>query len=99
MPTYVIDAPGGGGKIPVAPQYMISQAEDKVVLRNYEGVICAYPQPVQRGNNSTDSDNCERLRKHDPVGIEKLLAGKRISLVPEGNLREKRRLQHSKGCH
>lgn len=41
VPTYVIDAPGGGGKIPVSPQYLISQSDDKVILRNYEGVICA----------------------------------------------------------
>jgi len=99
VPTYVIDAPGGGGKIPVAPQYMISQSEDKVILRNYEGVVCAYPQPVEKGTTCTDCDNCERLKEQDPVGIEKLLAGKKISLVPRGNLREKRRLQHCKGCH
>ncbi|HMA60709.1 MAG TPA: lysine 2,3-aminomutase [Halanaerobiales bacterium] len=45
VPTYVIDAPGGGGKIPVSPQYMISQAENKVILRNYEGNIYAYTEP------------------------------------------------------
>jgi len=99
VPTYVIDAPGGGGKIPVAPQYLISQSEQKVVLRNYEGVVCAYPEPVEKGSSCADCDNCERMRKLDPVGIEKLFAGKRISLVPKGNIREKRRLQYSKGCH
>jgi lysine 2,3-aminomutase len=45
VPTYVIDAPGGGGKIPVSPQYMISQAKDKVILRNYEGKVYAYTEP------------------------------------------------------
>ena len=45
VPTYVIDAPGGGGKIPVSPQYMISQAKNKVILRNYEGNIYAYTEP------------------------------------------------------
>ena len=39
VPTFVVDAPGGGGKIPVMPQYMISQSPDKVILRNFEGVI------------------------------------------------------------
>ena len=39
VPTYVVDAPGGGGKIPVGPNYIISQNPDHTVLRNYEGVI------------------------------------------------------------
>ena len=100
VPTYVIDAPGGGGKIPVAPQYLISQSDDKVVLRNYEGVICAYPEPVEKGKScTTDCESCARLRVLDPIGLEKLYSGKRISLVPKGNTREKRRLQYRGGCH
>ena len=46
IPTYVVDAPGGGGKIPVMPQYLISQAPGKVVLRNYEGYITTYDEPI-----------------------------------------------------
>lgn len=45
VPTYVIDAPGGGGKIPVEPSYIISRGKGKVVLRNYEGKIFEYPEP------------------------------------------------------
>ncbi len=45
IPTFVVDAPGGGGKIPVMPQYMISQAPGRVVLRNFEGQICTYVEP------------------------------------------------------
>ena len=45
VPTYVIDAPGGGGKIPVMPNYLISWSTNKVVLRNYEGVITTYKEP------------------------------------------------------
>jgi len=45
IPTYVVDAPGGGGKIPVMPQYLISQAPGKVVLRNFEGFITTYDEP------------------------------------------------------
>jgi len=44
VPRYVIDAPGGGGKIPVQPDYLLSIGENTVVLRNYEGKICTYPQ-------------------------------------------------------
>ncbi len=45
VPTFVVDAPGGGGKIPVMPQYLISMSPTKVVLRNYEGVITTYTEP------------------------------------------------------
>ncbi len=45
VPTYVIDAPHGGGKIPVMPNYLISWSTNKVVLRNYEGVITTYKEP------------------------------------------------------
>jgi lysine 2,3-aminomutase len=48
VPTVVVDAPGGGGKIPVAPSYVLSQGEGKVMLRNFEGQIVPYPQPEQR---------------------------------------------------
>ena len=42
IPTYVIDGPGGGGKIPVGPNYVLSQAKGKYVLRNYKGKIYTY---------------------------------------------------------
>lgn len=42
VPTFVVDAPGGGGKIPVMPNYLISQADGRVVLRNFEGKIAIY---------------------------------------------------------
>ncbi len=45
VPTYVIDAPGGGGKIPVEPDYVMSRGNGKVVLRNYEGKVFEYPEP------------------------------------------------------
>jgi lysine 2,3-aminomutase len=42
VPTYVIDAPGGGGKIPISPSYIVSQSKGKYVLRNYEGKVYTY---------------------------------------------------------
>jgi lysine 2,3-aminomutase len=44
VPQYVIDAPGGGGKVPVNPGYVLQHNEDRVVLRNYEGKIFEYPE-------------------------------------------------------
>ena len=45
IPTYVVDAPGGGGKIPVSPNYIISQAKGVFTLRNYEGKAFTYTEP------------------------------------------------------
>lgn len=53
VPTFVVDAPGGGGKIPVMPDYLISQSPDKVLLRNFEGVITTYTQPLEYKNECT----------------------------------------------
>jgi lysine 2,3-aminomutase len=59
IPQYVIDAPGGGGKIPVSPQYLISQTDRQVVLRNYQGKIFVYTEPE---NNRSNCD-CPSCRK------------------------------------
>ena len=45
VPLFIVDAPGGGGKIPVSPQYLISHSEGKAVLRNYEYKIFSYTEP------------------------------------------------------
>ena len=42
VPTYVVDAPGGGGKIPVAPNYLISEAKGRYTFRNYKKKIYTY---------------------------------------------------------
>ncbi|MFO7937292.1 MAG: lysine 2,3-aminomutase, partial [Kiritimatiellia bacterium] len=101
VPTYVIDAPGGGGKIPVMPNYLISWSTNKVVLRNYEGVITTYKEPDSYeptfcNRNCSECDlhlSLEDADERKSVGIEKLLADydRSISLVPEGNVRHGRR--------
>lgn len=53
VPHYVIDAPGGGGKIPVSPQYLISQTDRQVILRNYEGKIFTYTEPENNLSHCT----------------------------------------------
>lgn len=89
VPTFVVDAPGGGGKIPVGPQYMISQSESRVVLRNYEGVICTYEEPA----DWSPHEGCEYCEAHtgEPTGLEKLDSAEYVSLVPQGNNRARRR--------
>lgn len=57
VPTFVIDAPGGGGKIPVEPNYVISHSPSKIVLRNFEGRIVSYPEPEH--GDTHDPETCE----------------------------------------
>jgi lysine 2,3-aminomutase len=104
VPRYVIDAPGGGGKIPLMPNYIVSWSTNKVVLRNYEGVITTYKEPDDYKSIPCDK-NCNKCglqiklpeEEHAAVGVEKLLAcDDEISLIPKGNLRMKRR-EKSKG--
>jgi lysine 2,3-aminomutase len=44
VPQYVVDGPGGGGKIPLNPDYILARTPDRIVLRNYKGEIYEYPQ-------------------------------------------------------
>lgn len=78
VPTFVVDAPGGGGKIPVMPTYLISQSPDKVVLRNYEGVITTYTEDPGYKNEC----HCEHCKENKKEGVAGLLAGDRLSLEP-----------------
>lgn len=80
VPTFVVDAPGGGGKIPVMPQYMISQSPERVVLRNYEGVITTYAQPSSYDFASEGVVETEKQKAHHTDGVGGLLQGNRISI-------------------
>jgi lysine 2,3-aminomutase len=63
VPTYIIDAIGGGGKTPVMPNYVISQAPNQIVLRNYEGVISKYTEPDDYVEPECHCADCEADRK------------------------------------
>jgi lysine 2,3-aminomutase len=52
VPTFVIDLPGGGGKVPIQPDYVLSQNEDELILRNYEGNIFSFRNPTGSGSTS-----------------------------------------------
>src|SRR5450631_1143989 len=53
VPQFVIDAPGGGGKVPVNPNYILHHDRERVVLRNYEGRVFEYPEPKDYPNGKT----------------------------------------------
>jgi len=86
IPQYVIDAPGGGGKIPVMPNYMLSMSDHKIVLRNFEGYITTYEEPTEY--TSHDPKTCAYCQNKRPepgqAGITGLLDGERMFIEPEG---------------
>jgi lysine 2,3-aminomutase len=70
VPTFVVDAPGGGGKIPVNPNYVVSQHEHKFVLRNFEGRIVAYEEPGEYTGMCTEGSPCSYCREVEDDGSE-----------------------------
>ncbi len=89
VPTFVVDAPGGGGKIPVMPQYLISRSDRKVILRNYEGVISVYEEPEDNRSECHDCGYCKKLNDH--IGLARLFSGEKASLEPADLERASRR--------
>ncbi|HSJ59520.1 MAG TPA: lysine 2,3-aminomutase, partial [Anaerolineae bacterium] len=89
VPTYVIDAPGGGGKIPIMPNYLLSQSPDRVVVRNFEGLITAYTQPDDyERHDAARCTSCQARglddEEKEQEGVAALLAGERTAIVPAG---------------
>jgi lysine 2,3-aminomutase len=101
VPRYVVDAPGGGGKIPVFPNYLLTWSVHKVVLRNYEGMICTYQEPSNYDRIFCDGNcdacklqlNIDRADESKVVGVAKLLADydDTTTLIPENTDRIERR--------
>ncbi|MCT4566200.1 MAG: lysine 2,3-aminomutase [Maledivibacter sp.] len=89
VPTFVVDAPGGGGKIPVMPNYLISQSPDKVILRNYEGVITTYTEPKGYKEECT-CPICKGEKEQKITGVAGLLQGNQLALEPSDLERRKR---------
>jgi lysine 2,3-aminomutase len=101
IPTYVVDSPHGGGKIPLMPNYLVSASDDAVVLRNYEGLLVRY-----QAEDKPNTVQPTRTR-----GVSALLQGSKTAIIPESNERMARRqlnvltnhrdahpANHSTGC-
>ncbi|MGC9348125.1 MAG: KamA family radical SAM protein, partial [Anaerolineae bacterium] len=86
VPTYVIDAPEGGGKVPIGPNYLLSMSDHRVVVRNYEGMITAYAQPESyQPHNPATCAYCQAQRaERGQEGVSGLLAGRERKIAPEG---------------
>jgi lysine 2,3-aminomutase len=92
IPTYVVDLPGGGGKVPVTPAYVLSQTPGKVVLRNYEGFISTYHEPLDYDPHAIDHLDEEASQRTEPHqgGILGLLRGEANQIKPAGHHRIKK---------
>lgn len=93
VPTFVVDAPGGGGKIPVMPNYLVSHSDRRVVLRNYEGVLTTYTQP-ENPYSKCWCELCKAGQFGPNGGVGSLLSGQKLVLEPVG-LRRKARTNGS----
>jgi lysine 2,3-aminomutase len=82
IPTYVVDSPHGGGKIPLMPNYLISASDDCVILRNYEGMVVRY-----RAEDKETSARPTAVNR----GVSQLVDGTKTMLMPENNERMARR--------
>jgi len=92
---YMVDAPGGGGKIPVSPQYLISMSDHKIILRNFEGLITTYEEPL---DYLPEKAAKPRIKRSEPgqAGVHGLLEGEQMYIKPEGfdDLHDRGGIQH-----
>ena len=89
VPTFVVDAPGGGGKVPVMPNYVLSQTPRKVILRNFEGVITTYTEP-EHYESKCNCPVCRGNAENNLHGVAGLEQGKALSFEPTDLPRKKR---------
>ena len=101
LPTFVLDAPHGSGKIPLGPNYIVSWGPGRTVLRNFEGQMIVYPDPVLRAGpqahaggdpkDPTKVSGAQAAFCPAPLdGVAGLLAGSTDPLVPQGLERQSR---------
>ncbi|MCZ7583621.1 MAG: lysine 2,3-aminomutase [Deltaproteobacteria bacterium] len=83
VPTFVVDAPGGGGKIPVGPNYVISQNRDTIILRNYEGMISPYHEPHTYESICGHDPACAQERYKSKVGPAHMFDEPTLYLEPK----------------
>ncbi|MBQ2161429.1 MAG: lysine 2,3-aminomutase, partial [Firmicutes bacterium] len=93
VPTFVVDAPGGGGKTPVMPQYIISETPNKVILRNYEGIITTYTEPNLPELPCT-CDYCTGKKTYKYQGVSALGEGPEIKTIEPAHLARHERNKH-----
>ncbi|MBF0491643.1 MAG: lysine 2,3-aminomutase [Deltaproteobacteria bacterium] len=82
VPEFVVDMPGGGGKVPVMPNYLISHSDNKSILRNYEGLIGSYPEPEEHDCHCSTSESVANNTYDDSSGVSHLFGDSQAMLEP-----------------
>ncbi len=87
VPTFVIDAPGGGGKVPIMPQYLLSRSDSRVVVRNYAGRVLSYPEPeTYHRHDPASCPYCTDQLGRGKVGVAAILTPTEAPSSPEGEV-------------
>ncbi len=96
VPQYMVDAPGGGGKIPVSPSYLISMSDHKIILRNFEGYISTYEEPIDYKPDNAARFTGEKRLESGQSGVFGLLEGERMFIKPASfdEVHERGGIQH-----
>ncbi len=91
IPTFVVDAPHGGGKLPVTPTYVVSMSPTHTVLRNYEGLLVSYPEPGYDMAPQTPAGS----NPNQTTGVWELATGKADVIQPAHTQRLDRRQKNT----
>jgi lysine 2,3-aminomutase len=85
VPQFIVDGPGGGGKIPVMPNYVMSMSDHKMIVRNYEGLITTYEEPTEYSIHDPKTCKFCQSKRPEPgqTGITGLLDGEQMFIKPE----------------
>jgi lysine 2,3-aminomutase len=98
VPQFIVDAPGGGGKIPVMPNYMLSASDHKIILRNYEAYVTTYEEPEEyKAHDPKTCKFCQNKRMEPgQTGVTGLLDGDEMFIKPQGfdELHDRHGVQH-----
>jgi lysine 2,3-aminomutase len=98
VPQFIVDAPGGGGKIPVMPNYLLSMSDHKIIVRNYEGYVSSYEEPTDY--KAHDAKTCKYCQNKRPepgqAGLTGLLDGDEMFIKPLGfdEIHDRHGMQH-----
>jgi len=83
VPTFVVDLPGGGGKVPLMPTYVLARSDDRAVLRNYEGAITVYMEPHRWESICGHDPACKKQQYRSKKGPGMLMTEPHTVLEPK----------------
>ncbi len=92
VPTFVVDVPGGGGKVPVMPNYLVSQSPGQIILRNYEGMFSRYFENADIDSGCGRHEACHDSRYQPADGPALMMQPNGpMNLIPANTQRKSRK--------